>query len=264
MIAYSTRKTPVGRERHAAAALAGQMRELDHGLFKRTYYDPERDPRTVYKIARAGADESGRATALAAETAWAALGRQHRVRGIPHVTLYRIDGRLVLAMPYAPLDSSELDYTVSSQYLAAWRRLGIDDMHDANYRGDVHGRPVCVDLGGYSYNAPFHLLPDDVVEPEDLDEYDYDDDDDDCSDDGSETYIFDTRCRCPWLDRAGHMHARDAGATTRMNVHRAHDDGLTAHGALGHPATERPAEAIATVDGQMALPLVGVLVCEVA
>lgn len=172
-VVFSTRSRNVGCARDAQAALNGALPFVDSGLFKRVYRDAA--SRVVYKVSRGAAPNSGavsrgRANALTAEAAWVAFGREQGLEGIPHVTLYVVDGEPVLAMPFithASEDLYEIDDYAKRQRVerrgydvrATWMALGMDDIHGGNWRYDGRWRPVIVDLGGWGDTAPYDSLP---------------------------------------------------------------------------------------------------------
>lgn len=175
-IAFSSRTKPVGCQRDALMALTGALDEVGNGLFKRVYANTSRT--VVYKVARAadkrdGSITEGRRKAIVAEAAWIALGRDRRVPGIPHATLWVVNGQPVLAMPFVTYSTGDLrdlltrneqDRALDAADVArvAWRRLGLEDLHEGNVRYDARLRPIVTDLGGWGYDAPITALPEDA------------------------------------------------------------------------------------------------------
>jgi hypothetical protein len=223
MLAFSTRRTPVGRHKDAEAAIRGKLDFLDDGLFKRVYVSP--DGATVYKLAKGdmrrdeGVSE-GRRINLLAEAAWSAYGRKRGVPGIPPVSLYVIEERLVLAMPFYPYDTGAYPRNdpfgeKARDVRNAWDDMGLEDVHGGNWRRDAKRRPFVIDLGGWG-TGPLDELPRDLVDRM-SDVYigvdDEDDEDRECEGCGSCTMFCSEcdesvacdHCRCtdchiPWCD----------------------------------------------------------------
>lgn len=204
MLAFKTGKVPVGCDEGARDAVMGNLDFIDNGLFKRVYKSP--DGTCVYKVSRGynPIDEEvseGRRRALVSEAAWAAYGRKTRTPGIPHVTLYVIDGTPVLAMPFLPMDSYDLDYDLVERHRNRWERMGLSDLHEGNIRGDAKGRPVVCDLGAWSDDYPTSALPDGIADLcmsscDEVDDEDYEDNrhDEDCLDSCCHEHY--TECGC--------------------------------------------------------------------
>jgi hypothetical protein len=62
-------------------------------------------------------------------------------------TLYYVDGIAVLAMPYRPVDGTDIDYEAQDRLLEVARAHGLRDMHPGNYRGTPSGQVKITDLG---------------------------------------------------------------------------------------------------------------------
>ena len=145
---------PVGNAAGARAALYGALEVLsDDGLFKVAFRSA--DGRTVYKVPRyADRATRGRESQCRAEYAWSRAGRAAGIPGIPAVSIYAVDGMLVMAQSLFPHKSSW--GSVSDDTWSAWRSLHIDDLHAGNYRFAESGEPYITDLAGYgnAYPAP--------------------------------------------------------------------------------------------------------------
>jgi hypothetical protein len=205
MLAFSTRVKPVGTHQEAEQAVRGEFSQIDRGLFKRVYVNP--DHTYVYKVTRPGRDgdrrvDRGRKLNLVAEAAWSASLRKAGVRGIPPVSLWIIDGVAVLSMPYYP-EPGGYDLTdAEADYIDRLYGLGLDDLHEGNYRRDKRGAMWIIDLGGWADNYPDNAIPDDVTTAVlqasggSDDEYD-DDEDGDCGGCGDyECWDCYPRCGC--------------------------------------------------------------------
>lgn len=156
MLALSTGPADVGTEQDARRARVGALDALDSGLYKTVYVDEYRT--TVYKVAKVHGTDCGYSNSpqMAAEAMMSARGIEAGTPGVPPVSVYMIDGRPVLAMPYfdgkAPADLVRNEYgrpEIVTEYLQGWSRLGIVDMHDGNYTWTREGTPVIIDLAGY-------------------------------------------------------------------------------------------------------------------
>ena len=169
---FSTRKAPVGCKRDAEMAARDELDFVDKGLFKRVYVNASRT--VVYKVARGASRggrpgvDSGRETAIVAEVAWVAKGRSLGTPGMPHVTLWLVNGEPVEAMPFYPYpgdDPYELGghryaaQSLADRYRRDWYALGMEDLHNGNFRYTKGFKPVVVDLGGWGHGFPSDSLP---------------------------------------------------------------------------------------------------------
>jgi hypothetical protein len=166
-VVKSTRQTPVGSARNAelAANILVWVRERVVGNYRYfsdvmdeydipgfigygAYRATMRIGQTVYKVEHWDYEDT--LSQNEQEFANAERMRANGIIGVPHVTLWDVDGEPVIAMPYFPVagyESGKKD-AVDREYVPVWAHW-VEDLHGNNWRLDKRGRPFLTDLAGY-------------------------------------------------------------------------------------------------------------------